>query len=524
MKPQTENNSNWKSLKHLVTGRLVVLKKFEDKKYLREIRNATGKSLLHVACKHGFVPVCRYLLEEVACDINLRDEKNGHTPWVVALQRGDEESAEVVELLLAYDADGLPTPEIVFKTSGMGKSLSVALSRLHNNNLTVAANFLLKRNWSLVDVSRLQNSKLTESAVKLLIERGANVSFERVGPSIYAHEKAAQAFCSELKRQKKSAGQAASYLVRKGWSLDQVACLLDSEITDSVLKSDRSMHCSFQGLMLSVEQQNVSNFARFLQKVAKSKRLTSLALRRVTEVPSPKSVLFTKLLLDFGAPLNGFVIDETTPLEQALRSLNIRCSRLLMERGARLPNLDVFRFLREEIRRAKSRDATKCVYLILDYHGLWKGDSTKNFESIYWLEGNYQADYPILAPVLSHLSVQRQSAGQDDDFFPFPYSDGCRRYFMACSNLMFELNQFRLYENRRITLLNLFSKTLDELAVFAKDDLLFEKIRVELTKLNYHPIVYMLLLKLDDARKKNFLIKKFDGKVTVLSSVRIFFK
>lgn len=514
MRPKPEKKTEWQKLKHLIVGRLVVLKKFPDPERLKSIRCNHGKGLIHVAAKHSFAEIVQYLIES-GCDVNLKNDKNGITPLIYAIKRKDTEQREkIIEILIRSGADPLSASEIIFNDPYVSGKFCSVLRRVHDYDDKKAADHLLTKGWTLVNVDSLKDPELVKKAVGLLVKSESKLSLETVGTDIYKNPALADKLCTALYlKHEKSYKKVAQILVRKGWTLDQVAFLRNDQLVDCVLRSDSNLNENYKKLLDAVEREDVTRIKELFEIVSHSKRVTSWLLLEAAAKQTSRSPVILKLLLDCGAPVDGFEIDNWTPLETALMSCHVDNVWVLLENGSRLANRRFLRALRDKLNN-RDGSARRCIRLLFEYQGLWQKNVEPTFENVMWLSLHQPTDYPILTLVFEFLSRTRPFVQPQDEYLPLVYRQTCNRYYENMTEIATNMKNCHLESDRSLSLWSLMTKSIDELVVITKNQELMKQINeVLLSAPTIINVLYLghghtLFYKLEMAKKRRRMIEE----------------
>lgn len=136
---------------------------------LKSIQNSQGITLLHVAAKHTFSDVTKFLIN-IECKINVKNKKTGLIPLVHALNRNDEERYKIIQLMLESGADiswenimGSQIP-ILFNNCKLANNFFIAVTNYYGS-VEAAADHLLRKNWTLDIITCLGNEKTINYAL-----------------------------------------------------------------------------------------------------------------------------------------------------------------------------------------------------------------------------------------------------------------------------------------------------------------------------------------------------------------------
>lgn len=351
-----------------------------------------------------------------------------------------------------------------------------------------------------------------DKIVELLLKSGAHVSYENIIRSQVQinNGKKFDRLYSALKSWLVDAESIANYLLRKGWTLDNIACLRDNEIIKCVLSSNQTLMANCKSMFNAITHGDVLLVKFLLEPLVHIERITSWALLKAARSQTIKSPIIIKLLLDKGASIHGFPGDQRTPLEVALMLCNVDNTLVLLENGARVQDLKIFGLLRARPRA--DYNARMCIRLLIEYQGLWNGrDEEKTFENIFWLTQEYWTDLSILNVVVEYLSKERLSKGPDDDYIPAHYKH-FRKDYMRCSEVLCDMKKYVL-EN--VIVSDLAVKKIDALIPYTRNSSL--TILITKTPLLYNIFrrhIRTLQFKVKKAHKKRLLI---DQSIDVLS-------
>lgn len=175
MAPKTNEKIEWKRMKRIIVGRQSIKNlKSMDPKILINTRNSSGKSILHVATKHAFLEVNKYLID-IGCEVNLVDLKKGNTPMTLALNRTDDaEGEKIVKLLLNSGAEiTINQSQILFDNPEITSKLLVVL-KSHMGGAEAVADYFHSKGWTLDDIARLKDKDITKFTLRSDINLMAN--------------------------------------------------------------------------------------------------------------------------------------------------------------------------------------------------------------------------------------------------------------------------------------------------------------------------------------------------------------
>ncbi|KMZ60416.1 hypothetical protein ZOSMA_5G02840 [Zostera marina] len=157
------------------TGNISQLKKFgllldEEKNGLEktasDVKDANKRNALHFAAREGKVEMCRYLLEELKFDVEVRDE-DGETPLIHAARQGH---VETVKYLLQQGANHFAASKMgicaLHHACGIGNVELMKLLVFKDSDMDLPSDAGTPLIWAA--------GHGKEAAVKFLLERNAN--------------------------------------------------------------------------------------------------------------------------------------------------------------------------------------------------------------------------------------------------------------------------------------------------------------------------------------------------------------
>lgn len=470
MAPTKKEKTEWSKLKRVIVRRNAVKNlKSLDAKSLKSIRNEHGKNLLHAAAKRGRIETCEYLIK-IGCEINLKDTKNANTPLICVLKRD--------EILEFYE--------------------------------------------------RLQ-------MFEFLINSGADLSWNNIskGNQIISNDSIRFTLCSALKNREGGVQEAVNYLLSNGWTFDNIACLQNDEFTNCALKSDHRLDGSYTKLLDAIVQQDLLEVKQLVELVSHSKRILSWVLLQASKYRSPASSIIIKLLLDYGAPIDGFIGDEITPLEEAFQYRNFDNCWVLLDHGAFLNThrIKLTRLLYplnfsltldegpEEEFSEDAAEAHNCILLWIEHQGVcncqpvYRSLPTRHDMS-YCQKKNSMTEYLTL----KYLMIQKHSLQYDglikDFSFLFSLPPSQLKYYKKCINEeLLALKRCKVDNN--IFLWDFLIKTIDEMIPFARNESLVNHIKSDSFNEIFPYYSKILQFKVDLAVEKRLMI---DKSIDVLST------
>lgn len=233
--------------------------------------------------------------------------------------------------------------------------------------------------------------------------------------------------------------------------------------------------------------------------VSHSKRITSWALLQAAKIRSSKSSIIIKILLDYGAPIDGFDCEKRTPLVEALIHRNLEKIWILVDHRVKRVKINIDDLLYPNftennlpliMSKEEKSDANKCICLLIEQQGAYKCEYLISLLSYFFLEPKKTLD--LASKFKCNLSkkylyveyklMQFHLAGQDfknSTVYVFrstylPYSTNFE-YRVQCDK---ELGKIKKYEIQgSITLCDFLIKTIDEILPFTRNNDLTNKIR-----------------------------------------------
>lgn len=439
--------ADWKKLKRIICGRNS-LKNLQacSRKKLKKVRSNNGKSLLHFAALHGLYTVNQYLIDVVGLDVNLEEKKNGCTP------------------------------------------LSYALIGNNTNSKNIA---------------------------KLLIKSGADVSWDKIkykSDKFFKNRQIAKKFLSALKTRvsgSRDQNLVVDYLLSIGWTLENIACLYNENVTRDALKKEHLLNKNYEKLLGAIVDEDVHQVKLLLEFVAHSKKIMNWALLEAAKIRSPKSPIIIKLLLDNGASISGFSDNETNPLIPALMNRNVDNIWVLLDHGVdlglRIPSSEQctdIRILTEQERKEESLLAENCIRLLIEHRGVRNLDDSS-------------LDVPV-----NLITLDR---GMPRDLFSnYSYEHIRIEYKLMQRNLMRldsptkivdkfrfsdELEKMKNYKvAKHLCLWNLLAKTIDEMIPLTRNQDLMNNLKSISFYKEFPNYGVTLVFKINKAIKKRLLI------------------
>lgn len=400
----------WKQLKKVIAGQNAIKNlKSLDPKSLKNLESAHGKNLLHVAAKHAFLDICKYLVK-AGLDMNLEEKKNGHTPLSYALNCKDKKSSKIIDLL---------------------------------------------------------------------VKSGADVSWNKIkfhSSILFAEKKFSNALCSSLVSREGGYKEAIQHLtVNSGWTFDNIACLQNESLTRYAFKIDDGLNANYEKLKEAINKQDVSQVKFLLQSVSHSKRILSWLLSHTAKIRSLESPLIIKMLLDCGAPVDGFPCDKKTPLTEALINRNVNNSWILLNHSAKLKKCKIPYYytivIMPEERKLERVFAKNCIRLIVEHWGVCCDkdpclDIPKNWIEFYRSKLGIDISYHIC---VEYKLMQRHLKEID-------YSDVLDKY--CCSEELKRIKDYKI-EEFSISLWDILKKTIDEVVPFTRNNYLMDEINAD---------------------------------------------
>lgn len=425
-------------------------------KRLKSVRSANGKSLLHVTAKHGNLAITKFLVK-IGCDINLKDKKD-YTPLSRALYRGGTKCQKIVEFLIKSKADVSWT------------------------NVTVA------------------NQKTV----------------------IFKDRDIIATFCSALCSREGGSENykaAANHLLEKGWTLDNIACLKNDSIVSLALNGDLATY--YGQLMRAITEQDVIKVKQLLEREASSKRVTSWGLTWAARTEAPITIpIIIKLLLDHGAPVNGFPGDKARPILEALMNHNVYNSMILLDHGAKLGKFKLVYLVAEQC--TNQENLHDCVRLLMEHQGVHIMNLIQAMQmdprTEIWLREDFGIDRLIIQYLTRHYNDTGPIipiAETKFDCYPFLKTGKCREYlyyYLECSRELQRIKRYKILEN--VSLSEILDKTIDQIIPLTRNDELMSKIQSESFINQFPNHGKTLLFKVNKALDKRVLI---DTSVKVLS-------
>lgn len=425
--------TEWKKLKKIVSGKTALKSlKSLDPKILKNLQNDHGKTFLHVAAKHASLAVIKYLIE-VGLEVNAINEKNTQTPLICALIRNDAESKKIVKHLVNSGADMSWTDIIIGSQSHI----------LFHDNKNIAG-----------------------------------------------------LLCLALKKRKGSFQGAADYLHSKGWSFENIAYLQHDNITKCALNNDQILCVNYKKLEKAITNQDIKTINQLFNLVSHSKRITSWLLEHAIDSTTPKSLLMIKLLLNKGAPVNGFIDEQGTPIEKAFFKFDVNKIWILLKHGAELKNFKQFELLSQvflvgsalsssmDFSSEKQESVKDCLRILVEHQGV-----NNSLELIQNLPKNLKVDKRVIPTnfkdishlrmeyisIVAHCSENYFSALQFFNFYDnnLQYSS----YFNKCRVELEEMKEFQLEGGT--CLIDLLPMSIDEMIPFTTNDCLMNEIKAE---------------------------------------------
>lgn len=452
--------SEWKKLKGIISGPNALENlKSVDQTSLQNFRNNHGKNLIHVAAKRSSLEVTEYLIKS-GCNYDLKDEKHGLTPLTFALLRNDDEGKKIAKLLLFLGVD------MSWTDIRIGKQSDV----LFRNNQDIA-------------------NKL----------------------------------CSALKSYEGSFQAAADHLLSKGWTFENIAYLQHDNITKCALKNDHVLNENYLKLVNAITNQDLKTIHQLFDLVSHSKRITSWLLEHAIKSRGSKSVYIIKLLLDKGAPINGFVEDHGTLLEKALFTLNSSNILILLDHGAKIKNFKFFEAFNYVFLLGSMSSGTvdhtydsgeqesfkNCLRVLVEHQGIKNSyELIKRFSKTFQDSRCLKIEY---LTVLHHLAGKNFLISSDDDDDEDEDIEDYE-YYKECTEELEKMKNIQSEDG--ICLISLLPLSIDEVIPFTKDYSLMSKIKAESFVGIFPHFGKTLQFKVNMAIKKKFMM---DRSVDVLS-------
>lgn len=359
----------------------------------------------------------------------------------------------------------------------------------------------------------------SKNLVFYLIECGVDVSFNKIKiqPEIFfKHRGICENFFSSVKYYEDySSSAAAGHLIKKGWTLDHIACMQnDPNITRGALKCDETLNDNYKKLLNAVTQQDVDQVKLLFELIAHSKRASSWALLEIAKIRSPKSPIFVKFMLDKGVLINGFLENDTTPLVGAMMRRNIDNSWILLDHGASFGNFKVPREkmlkLSEQQKIEESLFAEDCIRLLIEHRGVCNYQ-VPNLDEIAqltdferWHKGYNLADRQFCERIcIEYKLIQCHLMQQDYAYIVdnFHFSDELKK-----------MKNYQIVDS--INLWDILEKTIDQMIPFTKNNSFMNKIKSQPFLKMFPRYSITLQFKVNKASQKRVMI---DHSVKVLS-------